>query len=102
MLYVFVPYFLLFPFSEFGMIFLDFSLLISKGARVFTFALYFNIFSLIKLFIVTIIQLVIAISQGFDDVILILLFIIWLLMVVLNALALVLLSMLHVHYVKVR
>ena len=55
LLYAFVPYFVLFPFSEFLMIFLEFSLLISKGAKVFSFALYFTIFSGVKMLLVTII-----------------------------------------------
>jgi hypothetical protein len=84
------------------MIFLEFSLLISKGARVFSFALYFTVFSSIKMALVTIIELVISIASGFNDNIFVILFIVWVFMLIFNLISLLLLSMLHVHYVKTR
>jgi hypothetical protein len=84
------------------MIFLQFSLLISKGARVFSFALYFTLFSAIKMGIVSIIQLVIVILDDFENIILVVLFFVWVFMQICNLVGLLLLSMLHVHYIKTR
>lgn len=52
--------------------------------------------------IVTIIELAITISHGFDDLILIFLFAVWLVMLINKVVGLVLLSMLHAHYVKAK
>jgi len=85
------------------MIFLQFSLLISKGARVFSFALYFTLFSAIKMGIVSIIQLVLVILDDHENnIILVVLFFVWILMLICSLVGLLLLSMLHVHYIKTR
>ena len=68
----------------------------------FSFALYFTVFNAVKMGMLTVIELVIAIVNGFDDNILIILFVVWLFMLIFNLAGLLLLSMLHVHYVKTR
>lgn len=102
LLYAFIPYLVVFPFAEFIMIFLEFSLLISKGSRVFVFTLYFSVFSATKLTVLTLVILGITISNGFDDTILILLFFIWLALTIFSIISLFLLSMLHSHYAKTK
>lgn len=102
LLYAFIPYLVIFPFSEFFVVFLELSLLISKGSRVFAFTIYFSIFSTAKLTVLTFIILAITISNGFDDTILILLFFIWLILTILNLLSLLILSMLYANYARTK
>lgn len=84
------------------MIFLSFSLLISKRARIFVFALYFTIFSLLKYMVLSLVIMIISISSGFENNVLIITFFTWLMILIFNIIALVLLCMLHVHYGKVK
>lgn len=102
LLYAFIPYLVIFPFSEFFAVFLELSLLISKGPRVFAFTIYFSAFSTGKLIVLTFIILAITIANGFDDTILILLFFIWLILTILNLLSLLLLSMLYANYSRIK
>ena len=77
------------------MIFLEFNLLISRRTRVFTFALHFTLFSLLKFLILCIVVLAITISSGFGGSIFIINFYLWIIILVFNVTSLVLLCMLH-------
>ena len=101
-LYAYIPYFVLFPFCEYFMIFLEFNLLISRVSKIFTFALYFTLFSFLKFGILSIIILSITISKGFEGDIFILNFFLWIIILIFNIASLVLLCMLQTHYAKVK
>ena len=101
--YAYIPYFILFPFCEYFMIFLEFNLLISRVTRVFTFALYFTLFSLVKFLILCIIMLPITVPNGgSQDTIFIISFFLWIMILIFNIVSLVLLCMLQTHYAKVK
>lgn len=84
------------------MIFLEFNLLISRVTRVFTFALYFTLFSLVKFLILCIIILATAVPDGNQDTIFIFNFFLWIMILIFNVVSLILLCMLQTHYAKVK
>lgn len=66
-IFSFIPYFALFPLCEFMAAYLEFNLIVSKGAKVLGFTIYFVLFCIAKYLLLIVIILTITIEDGFND-----------------------------------
>jgi hypothetical protein len=81
-------------------VYAEFSLVLAKGPRIMTYAIYFAVFIVGKYVVLNVVMLVVVLTNNYTDLIMQALLYIFLALLLLNSIALVLLCMLHVHLSK--
>lgn len=84
------------------MIFIEFNLIVSKGSKIMSYSIYFTLFAIIKNIVITVILLVIAITLGFNDAVLFVLFLIWVMLLIFHIASLILQCMLNARLSKTK
>lgn len=96
--YPIIFYFLIFPFSEFFSVYLCFRLILSKNCKILADSLYFTFANIFKFMVLIIFGMIANIAIEFNNILMSIIFYIWILSFLCNILSMLLKLLLHWHY----
>lgn len=96
--YGLVVYFVVFPFSEFFAVYFCFRLILSKNCKILADSLYFTLGNILKILILIALGLVANIQTDFSNILMSIIFYLWILSLVCDIILMFLELLLHHHY----